>query len=583
MKPGTIKVNGRYFWITCPPQIAQKLVPIFTGCKRSADRNAVVVMITDENAATLEWCRLRFPLEPEDENAATALASGKDRHDARMASIEATRATDYTPPAFDLALPARPYQAAAADLLQRSTGLLLADDVGLGKTVSAIASMVLAGALPVVVVTLTHLCRQWEREVKRFAPALRVHIVDKMQPYPLADTALTAVNPETGRRRIVKNGARALPDVVVLNYHKLDSWRDALVALSPGLVIWDEVQELRKGEKSKKGGAAYALAHSTRLRLGLSATPIYNYGAEIHNVMEAIRPGVLGDREAFLAEWCTGGGDKAKLKEPEVMRGHLVEVGAMLRRRRKDVNRELPKLERLWMPVDTDHRRLKEISDTVAELARTVVSVGGTGFSKMQAAGELSWQLRQATGLAKAAGVLDLVRLIIDGDESGDERVLLYGHHHLVFDAWASGLERAGIKYARFTGKESANAKDQAVRAFTRGDARVMMMAVRSGAGIDGLQHTCRNVVFGELDWSPGVHIQAEGRIHRDGQPDPVAAYYPISEEGSDPVLQEVLGLKESQRAGLVDGDLGGGSEIDGADMDRIKRLALAYLEKLST
>jgi hypothetical protein len=62
-------------------------------------------------------------------------------------------------------------------------------------------------------------------------------------------------------------------------------------------------------------------------------------------------------------------------------------------------------------------------------------------------------------------------------------------------------------------------------------------------------------VVFAELDWSPGVHEQCIGRVYRDGQKEPVTAYFLISDTGSDPVVAEALGMKTEQVEGIKDPD----------------------------
>jgi hypothetical protein len=69
-------------------------------------------------------------------------------------------------------------------------------------------------------------------------------------------------------------------------------------------------------------------------------------------------------------------------------------------------------------------------------------------------------------------------------------------------------------------------------------------MSLRSGAGLDGLQKRCSTMVFGELDWSPGVHHQCIGRLDREGQEQPVTAMFLVCDDGSDPPMMEVLGLK---------------------------------------
>ena len=71
------------------------------------------------------------------------------------------------------------------------------------------------------------------------------------------------------------------------------------------------------------------------------------------------------------------------------------------------------------------------------------------------------------------------------------------------------------------------------------------MISLRAASGLNLQRATC--VVFGELDWSPAVHSQAEDRAHRIGQKDSLLCYYLVSPGGSDQDMQEALGLKVSQ------------------------------------
>jgi SNF2 family DNA or RNA helicase len=181
--------------------------------------------------------------------------------------------------------------------------------------------------------------------------------------------------------------------------------------------------------------------------------------------------------------------------------------------------------------------------------------------------------LRQATGVAKAAFVADFVRLLV---ESG-EKVVLFGWHREVYSLWMDRLSDLGP--ALYTGSESPTQKDDARRRFLEGQTPILIMSLRSGAGLDGLQNVSRTVVFGELDWSPGVHEQCVGRVYRDGQPEPVVAYFLVAEHGSDPAIADVLQIKRAQVDGVRD-PLAALVEPLDQGSERVRRLASDYLRQ---
>lgn len=430
------------------------------------------------------------------------------------------------------------------------------------NTCCAIAALTDPSTRPALVVTMTHLTHQWRAELSKFAPSLKVHVIKKGTPYDVTTR---------GPGGTFNVNAR-FPDVLVINYHKLAGWADVLAKVIKGLVF-DEVQELRRDGSKKQAGAIH-LSQSVTFRLGLSATPIYNYGSEIYNVMNVLRPDALGERAEFLREWCSGAyrEDKARITDPKAFGTYAREQGLMIRRTRADVGRELKSLTKIPYQIDADPKALNEVADAASELARLVLQDGVSGFDKLRASEELTWKLRQATGIAKAPYVAEFVRLLV---ESG-ERVLLYGWHRLVYDIWAERLK--DLKPVFYTGSESPRQKEKAKQAFVSGESSVFIMSLRAGAGLDGLQWTCRTVVFGELDWSPKVHDQNIGRVHRDGQQDPVAAYFLVADCGSDPVVADVLGVKRAQSDGILDPNAALLESSGGDVRDRVRRLAEYHL-----
>jgi superfamily II DNA or RNA helicase len=311
----------------------------------------------------------------------------------------------------------------------------------------------------------------------------------------------------------------------------------------------------------------------------MSATPVYNYGSEIHSIVRVLKPLALGSRDEFLREWCAGGTihDSYRVKDPEALGAYLREQSIMLRRTRKDVGRELPPIISVPHWIEADEEPLQAVEGAAADLARIILTQGGQRRGeKLRASEELSWRLRQATGIAKAPHVASFVRMLVEQDE----KVLLTGWHREVYSLWLERL--ADFHPVMFTGSESPTQKTRSFEAFVKGDARVLIMSLRAGAGLDGLQEACRIVVNGELDWSPKVHDQVHGRVHRDGMgSEPVLAYWMLTDAGSDPVVAEVLGLKREQAEGIVNPGRPRVEPLDVAGGEQnMRRLAEAYLRQ---
>lgn len=560
---GTVDyVTERRAWaIQCEPHVSLRIKRVF-GKVDKWRHGSFLISDTPENARDITWFLDRYPMEVRDRDR---LEQQKRAHIEASLLVDDLLSRRITPREFRLAVPPREYQSIAANVALANRGLLLADDVGLGKTAAAICTFADTRTLPALVVTLTHLPLQWKAEIAKFAPDLRVHIVKRGQPYDLT---------AAGRRSLQLRLPDQFPDVVILNYHKLNGWASTLAKLVRS-VVYDECQELRHCD-SAKYAAAQHVSSSVDFRLGLSATPIYNYGGEIFNVINCISPGSLGDREEFLREWCSHlYGDKPRVTDPRAFGSYLRETGLMLRRTRIEVGRELPGLSKVPHHVDADTDALDKVHGSCAELARIILGQGESyKGQKMESSGRLDNLIRQATGIAKAPYVAEFVKLLIENGEA----VVLYGWHREVYSIWLDRLK--DLNPVLYTGSESPTQKEEAKQKFIAGESKVLIISLRAGAGLDGLQGKCRTVVFGELDWSPGVHEQCVGRVHRDGQKEPVVAYFLVSQSGADPIMAEVLGLKKAQIEGIRDDKQELVEKLQSDDGRHIRKLAEMYLAK---
>jgi superfamily II DNA or RNA helicase len=566
---GTL-ASARFQWhAKLESHVFMKFDRFFGGADKQAHKMTAQVFQSPENARDLLWFMARYPLDMSDKDR-TKLEKAASAFEQSVEAVAALLDTGYAPQHIELALPPRAYQLLPAELALASGGVLCGDDVGLGKTVEGICLLARSEARPALVVTLTHLTHQWAKEIKQFAPELRVHIIQKSTA--MAPRESITKQPSLQDIALMVERGLPLPDVFITAYTRLYGWREWL---SPRLnsVIYDEAHELRNGCETKKGQGASLISGKVKYRMGLTATPVYNYGGEIYNVVDLCAPGVLGSRDEFGRMW--GGADTtSRINNPAALGLALRERGIFIRRTKTDVGRELPKLTIVPQTCDADEAALHAgMGEDVEAIACRVLSAKETSRGDhMQASGELDMKMRQATGIAKAPHVAEFVRLLC---ESG-EKVVVFAWHRAVYDILEKDL--AHLKPVFYTGAETTIEKQASVHKFVSGDSKVFIASLRAGAGLDGLQHTCRIVLFAELDWTPAQMEQCVGRVNRDGQKDPVIAYYLISETGSDPVIADTLGLKRVQAESLREGK-DTSSIREQRDAGGAKKLARSFLK----
>jgi len=559
---GSCKLEGDHWEIEAEPHVALRLKRVFGGAQRGVP-GRLRVSDTPEHCRDITWFCTRFPLAITPRKRLVQRARAYD--DQLVVVEQLLSGAVGKQHDFDLALPPRQYQRLAAEMALTSGGLLVADDLGLGKTAIGICVLAVGAMRPGLVVAPAHLQYQWADEIAKFAPQLSVHILRRGDPYDYT---------KSGKQLSLVN---THPDVLISSYHKLSGWAQTLAPVINS-IVFDEAHELRIAD-SKKYQAAEYLAKRVRCRIGLTATPIFNYGSEIFSVMEVLRPGALGDFGEFKTEWCSDRGYNrtASLRNPQAFGTYARQQGLMLRRTRAEVGRELPELVKAPIHVDANEQEFSRVGRQAAELARIVLAESVDALEqgeRFRAGGRLDALMRHATGLSKAPFVADFVRLILEAKE----RVVLYGWHRDVYDVWLERLKE--YRPAVYTGTESPLQKEEAKRKFVERETPLLIMSLRSGQGIDGLQYAeCRNVVFGELDWSPAVHEQDIARVHRDGQGDSVVAYFCIADAGADPLIADVLGLKKQQLDGLRD-PLGAKLEQLDTGGKHIKRLAAEVLKR---
>lgn len=531
---GTLRWDGGHWLIEGDPQAVLMAKRLFPGAR---GRGSGVARFPDGRRlfGDLVWFLQRYPLEIADADRFEACHKAAcDHAHERLAARTGPTPRPMPPATFTGEM--KTFQSEGVGWLLREKRTLLADEMGLGKTVQALAGMATAQAWPALVVPPPHLVDHWLEKAQQFldsAPARG----------GLFDTAAQDAALKIHRIEGLKPGDLPEAHIYVCHYLLLDAWKAVLRDIGLRLAAFDEIQELRN-QKSMKYGAAAVISQPIEYVWGLSGTPIYNRGAEIWNVLNIVDYHCLGDYDGFTWEWCGRSGGEV-VSDPAMLGRHLEREGLMLRRRKEDVLADLPEKRRVVQSVDSDDGVFGDLLAEAQQMARDAAELKDP-FERGRLEGQALATLRRATGLGKVPAVIGFLRALM----AAGEPTLCFAYHHQVFEALMMGLEE--FKPVKITGKEGHAEKTASKAAFIRGDTDLCLMSLRAAAGLDGLQERARIVVFGELDWSPAVHSQGEDRAHRMGVRDSVLAYYLTTEDGTDPHMQDVLGLKVAQFQGLM-------------------------------
>lgn len=240
-----------------------------------------------------------------------------------------------------------PYQQEAVDKMVERKKMLVAYDLGLGKTpitIAAIERLFDSGDItePVLVVCLSSLKFQWQKEVSKFSDS----------------TALVIDGTRKQRERQYEQAASREFDYVIVNYEQVVNDWDIISGLTIGALVCDEATAV-KGFKAKRSIKIKKLAAKVDVRFGLTGTPIENgRPEELYSIMQFVDPTVLGDRfdlfdSTFIVRNKFGGVDR--YRNLPVLHERMAESSVRKKQTDPDVSPYLPDTivrDPIWVPLD---------------------------------------------------------------------------------------------------------------------------------------------------------------------------------------------------------------------------------------
>jgi superfamily II DNA or RNA helicase len=392
-------------------------------------------------------------------------------------------------------------------LYEHGFGACLADDMGLGKTLQAIS--LLAGIkegkvvtpggqsdVPHLIVVPPSLLFNWENEIRKFAPRLRIVFY-------------------TGKERAVSFDDC---DAVITTYGLVRRDSEKLGETAFDVIIFDEAHAVKNIRAATTGAVRQLKA---RFKLAMTGTPLENHVGEYYSLIDLVVPGLLGDYDDFRPMINSGASPVLDI----IIRRTKPFV---LRRTKEMILKELPPKVETDIYLDLTEKQKSLYTRTAAEI-RDRIDVAYRTKTKAQAgiiALTAILKLRQicvAPGLVSPAssGPSPKIEFLI-----GRLRELLdEGHSALVFSQFTSFLDilekhlaENGILFQRLDGSTNVRKRKEIVEGFQSGNgASVFLLSLKAGG--QGLNLTRASYVF-HLDpwWNPAVENQASDRAHRIGQ-----------------------------------------------------------------
>ncbi len=443
----------------------------------------------------------------------------------------------------------RPYQLEGVSWLQflRDSQLsgILADDMGLGKTIQTLAHILLekeSGRMqkPALVIAPTTLMNNWLKESEKFAPSLKVLILQGGERKKHFETLYEY-------------------DIILTTYPLLARDQEILVKHEFHLLILDEAQNIKNAQTQAH--------HTIRLlnaqhKLCLTGTPIENHLGELWAFFHILLPGFLGDEKQFQRLFRKPIEKEGSLERKAILQKRIHPF--MLRRTKKEVALDLPPKTEILSAIELTQKQ-KDLYEAVrlTMMKKVLSEVENKGIARSHIIVlDALLKLRQiccdprllknsqvevtAEDSAKLSYLMGMVEELLEEKR----QILLFSQFTSMLALIEKELVARSIPYAIITG----DTKDRStpVTEFQDGTKPLMLISLKAGG--TGLNLTAADtVIHYDPWWNPAVENQATDRAHRIGQTKPVFVYKFIATGSIEEKILHLQSRKKAMADGLFD------------------------------
>lgn len=475
--------------------------------------------------------------------------------------------------------------------------VLLADSMGVGKSISTIALINKYKFKRILIVCPNHLKYNWKDELEKWlVQPLKIQLIKSGKEVD-KNNDIFIINYES----VIEN--RKVKSKIGNDIIRENKIFNSLIDMEFELLVMDESHYL-SNLRSKRTKALQKLSRNTIHKLALSGTPMKNRPFELFPVLNILRRDIFPNYFDYAKRYCNlkktpWGYDykgSSNLKElNEILTSEL-----MLRRLKSEVLKQLPKKTRTFMTISGNiSKRYKQIYEGLKESLTkmktgkkqgdSIMSVDEVKeykrllkrkelieleqnrfetlkekfekretFMNMLKNGEVTAfeKIQEARKEAFKCKIKDLVELINDTVKQ-DESCVVFIYHKESFELLKKKLESLKINVLGFTGDSTIEERHGQVQRFQEGEGDVFLVTLSTGS--TGITLTRSNVVIiAQVDWSTDVMKQAEDRCLRIGQDKAVSVYYPILKDSIElhiaNVVKEKINVVDKAIEGFEDG-----------------------------
>ncbi len=415
-------------------------------------------------------------------------------------------------------------------------GGILADDMGLGKTIQVIA-LVLSDHQPSktqhvsLVVAPTSIVYNWKSEFGRFAPELKVTILN---------------GTPAARKELFENERDT--DVFITTYDTLKRDIENYADFEFRFIIADEAQFIKNPGTQN---AASIKSLKSQVRFALTGTPMENSLMELWSIFDFVMPGYLFSSGKFSKLYETPIIKDKDKNVTQTLKKHITPF--ILRRVKKQVLTELPEKVETTLFADMTEPQRKLYLANLLKARGDLEELMKDGLSKnhLKILSYLT-RLRQlcchpalfVENYTLGSGKLDLALETISIAVESGSRILFFSQFTSMLHIIIEALDKEKYSYFYLDGGTDAKDRMQMMERFNAGDRDIFFISLKAGG--TGLNLTGADVVI-HYDpwWNPAVMAQATDRAHRYGQKKSVQVFNLVTK---DSIEEKIIELHDRKK-----------------------------------